>query len=937
MWNCEGVENALEYVPLKDFSQCGIWVLTETFTTKPVEIDGYFSYHTFASRVTRLGRHSGGVSVFIATNIARTSSVLMCGHNILALSSEGFNIVAMYSSPAADFDAALESLADAFALLDLSKPSVFAADMNCRIDLPSLPARSRAIIATLADFGFVVLNDPSLMTYVAHQGSSAIDLFATNNPRAALDGVSLVSGLVIPHFRRHRPVQMTFHLQLKLAHPSSPPPRLSKHIDTSGMETQVQDLISAVSATQPDPEALSADIATMLVRAATAPPRAPRRSPTWFDADCYRARQTLLTLRDDAGSDSSSRSRYISSRTLYKGLITRKKKEWVEREERLMIMRAESEPYQYKQTAARRVQCPIPPEIMCEHFQNIANGISTVPTSCPTVQFVGNESHTWSLDRLNADFTAEEVAKGIRRLKNNKAEGVDQIRNEHLKEADLLVPLWTALFNACLRTRSFPLLWTTCILSILYKGKGILTDPSSWRGISKKCVPGKLLGALVSNRLFRFMAANNAIPQEQHGFIRGRSTTTAITQLLNAIRLKLAVPRRPLYAVFIDFKSAFDTVSREAIIGKLAELGMRGDAMGLLVAMLRENLIIMDDGSARHPPFLQKTGLPQGDTISSILFVIALYDLPKKLLAIFPNLGIILYADDLVLYASSIAQLNGALQMLSSICQEVGLQVNMSKTVAMKFRRGGRLAASDRLVLGTHNIPFVPQVNYLGFLITATAGNFSNHIAERHRKAVIAISSLPDLRRISLDTALSLFSLKIAPIASYGIRCIWTKLKLSDLMKLDRVKTTFIKRALGVHKLSRNRLVYLLADVPSFIEDLIKIFKLPATHDSDAFLDQLQEKFARINPDFLTSPAMTTRHWRASLVPNRHAFCRASLHGFHHRFCSLTHFHEQTDECSCRFCDGPCDLYHMSICPSSPYSSLMQLANTSPSHLDQWQ
>jgi hypothetical protein len=147
----------------------------------------------------------------------------------------------------------------------------------------------------------------------------------------------------------------------------------------------------------------------------------------------------------------------------------------------------------------------------------------------------------------------------------------------------------------------------------------------------------------------------------------------------------------------------------------------------------------------------------------------------------------------------------------------------------MKFRRGGRLALSDKLYIEHEEVEFVSSISYLGFTIGYTATSFTRHVKERRSKAVSSIYTLPDLRKLSLNVALEVFRLKIAPSAAYGIRQIWRSLSLADLQIIDGVKTLFLKRLLGVSKFSSNTLVYLIASTPTLIEELRETYGLEMT------------------------------------------------------------------------------------------------------------
>lgn len=152
----------------------------------------------------------------------------------------------------------------------------------------------------------------------------------------------------------------------------------------------------------------------------------------------------------------------------------------------------------------------------------------------------------------------DEVSKAIRKLSSNKAPGPDGLRNEHLREAPFLAPCWAALFNQCLSSGRIPASWREALLAIIPKGKGDPSRPESWRGIAKKSVCYKLLAALLTRRLAAFLENLDVIPAEQHGFRCSHSTSTACQILLEEIEKTLARPKSSLYAVFVDYKAAFD-------------------------------------------------------------------------------------------------------------------------------------------------------------------------------------------------------------------------------------------------------------------------------------------------------------------------------------------------------------------------------------------
>ena len=178
----------------------------------------------------------------------------------------------------------------------------------------------------------------------------------------------------------------------------------------------------------------------------------------------------------------------------------------------------------------------------------------------------------------------------------------------------------------------------------------------------------------------------------------------------------------------------------------------------------------------------------------------------------------------------------------------------------------------------------------------------------------MAFHAIPDPHKLSLSTALHLFSLKIDPTAAYGVQVVWPYLTPGNFDELDRVKAAFLKRVMGIHRSSRNRLVYLAAGTPLFTEDLQKRFNLPKTPTFISHLQRWELKLAEIDPEFNLTRAMLSDDWKGPLQANRHLLLRFAMHGFHHQICQTAGFHEADNGCKCRLCGQKCSTYHLQRC-----------------------
>ena len=122
----------------------------------------------------------------------------------------------------------------------------------------------------------------------------------------------------------------------------------------------------------------------------------------------------------------------------------------------------------------------------------------------------------------------------------------------------------------------------------------------------------------------------------------------------------------------------------------------------------------------------------------------------------------------------------------------------------MKFRRGGKLAGRDHLWLNGEKIEYVYKFTYLGITLSTSGHSFANHIDDRLHKTILAFSAIRSPQMLSVETAIRLFNLKLAPTTAYGIPIIWNFLNVKDMMKLESAETSILKRCLSLHPASLN-------------------------------------------------------------------------------------------------------------------------------------
>ena len=132
----------------------------------------------------------------------------------------------------------------------------------------------------------------------------------------------------------------------------------------------------------------------------------------------------------------------------------------------------------------------------------------------------------------------------VKKLKNDKSPGYDNILNEFIKEGKhILPPLFCKLFNAVLYSGWYPEIWVKSVLVPLFK-KGSVEDAGNYRGISLVSHVGKLFTSIIYTRLIHWSKENSILTDAQFGFIPGYGTRDAIFALHAIITKSLSKGKR---------------------------------------------------------------------------------------------------------------------------------------------------------------------------------------------------------------------------------------------------------------------------------------------------------------------------------------------------------------------------------------------------------
>uniref|UniRef100_A0A674NTV4 Reverse transcriptase domain-containing protein n=1 Tax=Takifugu rubripes TaxID=31033 RepID=A0A674NTV4_TAKRU len=273
---------------------------------------------------------------------------------------------------------------------------------------------------------------------------------------------------------------------------------------------------------------------------------------------------------------------------------------------------------------------------------------------------------------------------------------------------------------------------------------------------------------------------------------------------------------------FVDLEKAFDRVPRGVLWGVLREYGVSGPLIRAVRSLYDRCQSLVRIAGSKSNSFPVRVGLRQGCPLSPILFIIFMDRISRCSHGVegirFGDLRIasLLFADDVVLLASSARDLQLSLDRFAAACEAAGMRISTSKSEAMVLNRK---KVECLLRVKEEILPQVEEFKYLGVLFTS-GGRMEREIDRRigaasavmrtlHRSVVVK-------RELSRKAKLSIYRSIFVPTLTYGHE-LWVMTertrsrvqaaemsflrRVAGLSLRDRVRSSAIREELGVESL----------------------------------------------------------------------------------------------------------------------------------------
>ena len=282
-------------------------------------------------------------------------------------------------------------------------------------------------------------------------------------------------------------------------------------------------------------------------------------------------------------------------------------------------------------------------------------------------------------------------------MSNWKAPGPDRLHVFWVKKLTALHERIAAQLNSILRQPQSMPEW-------LVKGRTVLIrkdmnkepTPDNYRPIT--CLPTiwKTFSGMIADRIMQHVTNNRVMSFEQKGARPGSRGTKEQLAIDRSVTEDNKKRHTNLAMAWIDYQKAYDSVPHTWITRCLEIYKIDKKIQQLIQTAMLQWKTMLTHGKTELGEIQIKRGIFQGDSLSPVLFCIALNPLSQILhktgkeyvLGNGHKINHLLYMDDLKLYSKKEEDLNSLIRSVRSFSEDIGMRFGFNKCARLIIHRG---------------------------------------------------------------------------------------------------------------------------------------------------------------------------------------------------------------------------------------------------------
>ncbi|KAF2344329.1 Reverse transcriptase domain [Trinorchestia longiramus] len=287
--------------------------------------------------------------------------------------------------------------------------------------------------------------------------------------------------------------------------------------------------------------------------------------------------------------------------------------------------------------------------------------------------------------KIENEITSVEIETLLKKVKNGKASGPDDIPYEFYKHSgESKIEMLRCLFDEIWRSERVPDEWNKCNLVLLHKGgHKNMKEIKNYRPIALADTVNKIFCRILNERMKHVVEEQGVMGEEQNGFRRDRRGEDNLF-VVSEVIVRKRKENKKVYLAFLDIEKAYDKVDHRKMLDVLGKIGFSEKIVNVVKSLYENTCAVYRLGNLVTGQVRSVRGVRQGCTLSSLLFGLYMEELAVCLrMSGFglkvgeEKLSCLLYADDIVVVSESEQELQMMLEIVDGYSRD--FKVNLEE------------------------------------------------------------------------------------------------------------------------------------------------------------------------------------------------------------------------------------------------------------------
>jgi Reverse transcriptase (RNA-dependent DNA polymerase)/Endonuclease-reverse transcriptase len=472
------------------------------------------------------------------------------------------------------------------------------------------------------------------------------------------------------------------------------------------------------------------------------------------------------------------------------------------------------------------------------------------------------------------ELTLEEIEEKVFAAKPWKAPGEDGLPSAVWKQVwPVVKERVTKLFKTSIHEGRLPSQWKAAkIIPLRKPGKSDYTLAKAWRPISLLSTLGKILEAVIAERISYAAETWGLLPANHFGARKQRSAEQALMLLQEHIYHAWR-NKRVVSLISFDVKGAYNGVFKDRLLQRLGARGIPQQLVRWIDSFCSERTAsITVNGYTSDPQLLLQAGLPQGSPLSPILFLFFNADLVQH--KIYSRGGAIAFVDDYTAWVTgptadaNRAGIQAIIDRALNWERRSGATFEGEKTCITHFTRIAERSNDAPFTIKGETIRPKTSAKILGVVMDCEL-RYKQHIARAASKGLDAALALGRLKMLSPRTTRQLFASTVVPAVDYASNVWRHACGVKASAALNRVQKIGAQAITGAFRTVATAVAEAEAAIQTVrgrhdekaIKMWIYIRTLPPTHPLTSFGVPNQQRYASPLQKLVATIGETSTEW----------------------------------------------------------------------------